>query len=122
MGRSSSGSFDVGVTSAYSSSGRAEPFGSDVSDQPRRSYDNLHRRRSYSNNQGSWSDEQDQWGSSRRRSWSTGQYQGTEASYGFFAVLAFFTVFRKLYSSLRKVNQVLIWFLTIFHYKIDNEI
>jgi hypothetical protein len=130
MGRSSSGAFDARASSAYSSSGRAEPFATDVSDHPRRttiddplSYSNSYRHRSYLNNQRSWSTEQDQWRSSsnNRRSWSTGRGQGTEAGYGFCVVFAFFAFFCKLYSSLKNVNQDLIWFLVIFYYKIDNQ-
>jgi len=94
MGRSSGGAFDAGIASAHSSSGRAEPFAQDVSDQPRRrtmddppSYYDSYWDRSYPNNQRSWSTEQDQ----RRR-------EGMQAGYGFFAVLAFFSLFRKHYS------------------------
>lgn len=106
MGRSSSGAFDARASSAYSSSGRAEPFATDVSDHPRRttiddplSYSNSFRHRSYLNNQRSWSTEQDQWRSSsnNRRSWSTGRGQGTEAGYGFCVVFAFFAFFLSLW-------------------------
>lgn len=94
MGRSSGGTFDGGVASAYSSTGRSEPFAPDASEEPRRrtmddppSYYDSYWGRSYPTNRGSWSSEQEQ-----RR-------EGMQAGYGFFAVFAIFAVFCKHPSS-----------------------
>jgi hypothetical protein len=93
MGRSSGGAFDAGIASAYSLSGRAEPFGADINDplrqrasmdeSSRQSYYDSYWDRSYASNQRTWSTEQDQ------------QRRGLHAGYGFFAVLSFFAFFRK---------------------------
>ena len=93
MGRSSGGTFDAGIVSAYSLSGRAEPSGAETNDllghrgsmdeAARQSYYDSYWDRSYASNQRSWSTEQDQ------------QRRGLQAGYGFFAVFAFFAFFRK---------------------------
>ena len=105
MGRSSDGTFDTGVTSAYSSSGRTETFGANAFDPRRTSrrddtytttpsnYYDSYWNRPYSNNQ---------------RSWRSTQAEPRNSGYGFFIVFAFFAFFCKSLLLSHEVRLVLV--------------
>lgn len=96
MGRSSGGAFDRGVTSVYSSSGRAEAFGDNATNPRRHIDDDTYIHQPSSHYDSYWTRSY----TNRQRSWrSTSGHQeprhpeALQFGYGFFVVFAFFSLF-----------------------------